>query len=220
MLDIISYRKNLTDETGPGILFFDWARKMVVDAFYTSPTGVKDIGYMGNTAVAKFEVPQAGDRLRLEPQPGLTVVRVRWWALALAFSPLRATDTVRFSHKVHAPLKLACTSCHAEAKTGERATYPAASVCINCHSDNKALAALPRNEPIEPKLSVYMLAEFAFFSHARHHAAKIECQRCHGDVWQMAEVRQVLPMTMKACVSCHRSTHAATGCGKCHELGQ
>jgi hypothetical protein len=31
---------------------------MVVDAFYTSPMGVKDVGYMGNTAVAKFEVPQ------------------------------------------------------------------------------------------------------------------------------------------------------------------
>ena len=29
-----------------------------MDAFYTSPMGVKDIGYMGNTAVAKFEVPQ------------------------------------------------------------------------------------------------------------------------------------------------------------------
>jgi hypothetical protein len=31
---------------------------MVVDAYYTSPAGIKDIGYMGNTAVAKFEIPQ------------------------------------------------------------------------------------------------------------------------------------------------------------------
>jgi gluconate 2-dehydrogenase gamma chain len=57
MLDLIAYRKNKTPELAPGIRFFDWARRMVVDAFYTSPMGVKDVGYMGNTAVAKFEVP-------------------------------------------------------------------------------------------------------------------------------------------------------------------
>lgn len=58
MLDLIAYRKNETPELAPGIRFFDWARKMVIDAFYTSPLGVKDVGYLGNTAVAKFEVPQ------------------------------------------------------------------------------------------------------------------------------------------------------------------
>jgi hypothetical protein len=58
MLDLIAYRKNESPELGPGITFFDWTRRMVVDAFYTSPMGVKDVGYMGNTAVAKFEVPQ------------------------------------------------------------------------------------------------------------------------------------------------------------------
>ena len=57
MLDLIAYRKNESSELGPGITFFDWTRRMVVDAFYTSPMGVKDVGYMGNTAVAKFEVP-------------------------------------------------------------------------------------------------------------------------------------------------------------------
>lgn len=58
MLDLIAYRKNDSPELGPGIRFFDWARKMVVDAYYTSPIGIKELGYMGNTAVAKFEIPQ------------------------------------------------------------------------------------------------------------------------------------------------------------------
>jgi hypothetical protein len=58
LLDLIAYRKNEAPELGPGIHFFDWARKMVVDAYYTSPVGIKDIGYMGNTALAKFTVPQ------------------------------------------------------------------------------------------------------------------------------------------------------------------
>jgi len=58
MLDLIAYRKNESPELGPGILFFDWARRMVVDAYYTSPAGIKAIGYLGNTSVSKFEVPQ------------------------------------------------------------------------------------------------------------------------------------------------------------------
>ncbi len=59
MLDLIAYRKNgeQTPELLPGIGFFTWARLMVVDAFYSSKAGVKDLGYTGNTALAKFEVP-------------------------------------------------------------------------------------------------------------------------------------------------------------------
>jgi gluconate 2-dehydrogenase gamma chain len=57
MLDLIAYRKNSTLELAPGIRFFDWARKMTADAYYTSPAGMKDIGYMGNKGMAKFEVP-------------------------------------------------------------------------------------------------------------------------------------------------------------------
>lgn len=69
MLDLIAYRKNESPELGPGIAFFDWARKMVVDAFYTTPIGVKDLGYMGNTAVAKFEIPQAAIDYALKRSP-------------------------------------------------------------------------------------------------------------------------------------------------------
>ncbi len=57
LLDIIAYKKNESPQFGPGIRFFAWARKMVVDAYYTSPAGIKELGYIGNTALAKFEVP-------------------------------------------------------------------------------------------------------------------------------------------------------------------
>lgn len=43
---------------GPGIVFFDWVRKMTVDAFYTSPIGIKDIDYRGNKGMSKYEVPK------------------------------------------------------------------------------------------------------------------------------------------------------------------
>ncbi|HLK17531.1 MAG TPA: gluconate 2-dehydrogenase subunit 3 family protein [Bryobacteraceae bacterium] len=69
MLDLIAYRKNESPELGPGIKFFEWARKMVVDAYYTSAIGIKDIGYMGNTALSKFEVPQEAIDYALKRSP-------------------------------------------------------------------------------------------------------------------------------------------------------
>jgi gluconate 2-dehydrogenase gamma chain len=60
MLDLIAYREKRREDPslGPGIDFFTWCRKMVADAYYTSPIGYKDVGYMGNTAMAHFSVPQ------------------------------------------------------------------------------------------------------------------------------------------------------------------
>ena len=58
LLDKLAYAKNVTPETAPGVPFWTWTRNMVVDAYYTSPAGVKDIGYMGNGAMAVFSVPR------------------------------------------------------------------------------------------------------------------------------------------------------------------
>jgi gluconate 2-dehydrogenase gamma chain len=60
MLDLIAFRENNENspEIRPGIQFFNWARRLVVDAYYTSPAGIKEVGYMGNTAMSSFSVPQ------------------------------------------------------------------------------------------------------------------------------------------------------------------
>jgi gluconate 2-dehydrogenase gamma chain len=68
MLDLIAYRKNAA-EVGPGVKFFDWARMMVVDAFYTSKAGIKDVGYMGNKGMSKFEIPQEAIDYALKRSP-------------------------------------------------------------------------------------------------------------------------------------------------------
>jgi hypothetical protein len=57
LLDLIAYRKNDSPELGPGITFFEWARKMVVDAYYTSPQGIAALGYQGNKGMTEFRVP-------------------------------------------------------------------------------------------------------------------------------------------------------------------
>jgi gluconate 2-dehydrogenase gamma chain len=69
MLDLIAFRENNSPELGPGIQFFDWARRLVVDAYYTSPVGIKEVGYIGNSAMSTFSVPQAAVDYALKRSP-------------------------------------------------------------------------------------------------------------------------------------------------------
>jgi gluconate 2-dehydrogenase gamma chain len=59
LLDRIAYRRTASDrpELAPGVEFFGWARRMTVDAFYTSEVGIKDIDYRGNVAQLSFPSP-------------------------------------------------------------------------------------------------------------------------------------------------------------------
>ena len=56
--DFTGYTTQRGSDLAPGVRFFDWVRKMTVDAFYTSPIGIKDIGLKGNGAYSKYIVPQ------------------------------------------------------------------------------------------------------------------------------------------------------------------
>lgn len=69
LLDLIAYRKNETPELAPGIRFFDWARRMVVDAYFTSPAGVKAIGFLGNVGMQTFQVPVEAITYALQRSP-------------------------------------------------------------------------------------------------------------------------------------------------------
>ena len=68
LLDLIAYRRNQTPELAPGIEFFTWARRMTVDAFYTSEIGIKDIDYRGNTPHDDVSRTDRGDRVRVEKE--------------------------------------------------------------------------------------------------------------------------------------------------------
>jgi len=60
LLDKIAFRKNAAvwPELDPGIQFFAFCRRLVADAYYTTPTGYKEVGYMGNSGMAHFSVPK------------------------------------------------------------------------------------------------------------------------------------------------------------------
>ena len=57
MLDLIAYRRNQSAELASGIEFFTWARRMTVDAFYTSEIGIRDIDYQGNRPMMAYPAP-------------------------------------------------------------------------------------------------------------------------------------------------------------------
>lgn len=69
LLDLIAYRRNSSPALGPGIEFFEWARRMVVDAWTTSPAGVKALGFQGNTGMAEFQVPAEALTYALKRSP-------------------------------------------------------------------------------------------------------------------------------------------------------
>ena len=57
LLDLVAYRRNQSPELDPGIQFFTMARRMTVDAFYTSEIGIADIDYRGNHPQATYQEP-------------------------------------------------------------------------------------------------------------------------------------------------------------------
>lgn len=55
--DDICYVPNAKPEYMVGALFFDRVRDLTSGAFYTTPEGWKDIGYIGNVALPEFPAP-------------------------------------------------------------------------------------------------------------------------------------------------------------------
>jgi gluconate 2-dehydrogenase gamma chain len=57
VVDDIAYPKKAKPEMAQGVAFFSLMRNLTATGFYTSPIGVKDIGYMGNAPNAWKGVP-------------------------------------------------------------------------------------------------------------------------------------------------------------------
>lgn len=132
---------------------------------------------------------------------------------------------IDFFHKLHAgERKIACGYCHRTAETAAFAGMPSTQLCMSCHR-----VVLPYNPEIWKLRSFWEMGEgipwrrvtdmpdHVYFSHEAHTAtAKIDCAECHGQVETMDRLRQVKPMTMGWCLSCHRDQNASTECWSCH----
>lgn len=65
----LDYTTEPHDPLLPGVRFFNWVRRLVVDAYFTTPEGIADVGYQGNKFVRRFEVPDEALRYALERSP-------------------------------------------------------------------------------------------------------------------------------------------------------
>ncbi len=119
---------------------------------------------------------------------------------------------VSFSHAVHAnQLGLDCRYCHNTVDKSWYGNIPAASTCMNCHSQilpTDARLALVRESdqsgrPI-PWVQIHKLPEYVYFNHAVHVQRGVSCVVCHDRVDLMDEVRQAKPLSMDFCLNCHR----------------
>jgi hypothetical protein len=97
--------------------------------------------------------------------------------------------------------------------------------------DALALNDKTQRDPARPLRSiawtkVYNLPDFVYFDHRAHINAGVACQKCHGPVETMEQMRQVPDLTMGWCVNCHRDVNrnglagkkleASTDCSTCH----
>lgn len=69
VLDSLAWREKHRPETAGGRRFWTWLRNMTVDAYYTSPAGVADLGFMGNGAMSHFSVPREAVEYAMKRSP-------------------------------------------------------------------------------------------------------------------------------------------------------
>jgi len=143
---------------------------------------------------------------------GLVFAIFYWFSPEFTDVGYEPAQPVPFSHKLHAgDLGLDCRYCHNTVETTSHAAVPPTATCMNCHQAIKADSedlklvrdSYANNEPIE-WVNVHMLPDYAFFDHSAHVAAGVGCVSCHGRVDQMDVVKQVEPLSMGWCLSCHR----------------
>jgi len=150
---------------------------------------------------------------------GAFVVFVFWYW----FSPLnldvgyRPQQPIPFSHKLHtSDLQIDCMYCHGFSESTPYAGVPSTGTCMNCHEhqankNSLKLAELMRSwngggadGTAIPWVRVHKIPDYAYFDHSAHVSAGVGCVSCHGQVNEMEVVRQVEPLSMEWCLSCHR----------------
>lgn len=145
---------------------------------------------------------------------GTAVTAGVWYYLTPKYGRVgyQPIQPVPFSHAVHAgQLGMDCRYCHTGVEKSWFSNIPAASTCMNCHS--QVLKDDPRLAPVRESaasgkpiawIQIHKLPEFAYFNHSVHVNRGISCVECHGRIDQMDEVYHAKPFTMSFCLECHR----------------
>lgn len=111
-----------------------------------------------------------------------------------------------------------CVGCHVPGSSAPAALRGQAALAFPKVKDNgrdsawfnegQKLVNYWRNGQGIPWVRIHKLPEHAKFPHYTHVNVGLECQTCHGQVQEMAEVVQASSLRMGWCVSCHRGETA------------
>ena len=147
-----------------------------------------------------------------------------------ALGPGTIAQPIAFPHDKHAgpASQVPCMYCHYTADRSDDAGIPAVQVCVGCHmpggvamvrKDSTGVQQLAEywseQRPI-PWVRIHKVPDHVHFPHMMHVNADVQCQECHGQVEEMAEIELVAPMTMGWCVQCHEQRAVRTDCFVCH----
>lgn len=130
-----------------------------------------------------------------------------------------------YSHKTHVRLGLTCQLCHSSPSPGIQMTFPATSICMNCHAtvvtdrpSIQKLALYSASEQPIPWVRVYKVLPGVTWTHRKHVEAGVQCETCHGAVGELGSMSETTAVTaMASCISCHQVRGVSTACTVCHE---
>lgn len=131
---------------------------------------------------------------------------------------------IPFSHRTHLGLDLACEGCHSNPEPGRMMTFPATSVCMQCHEvvatskpAIQKLTEFAKSGQAVPWVRVYEVTPGVNWAHRTHLQAEMRCVMCHGDVSKLDVITQLTAVTsMASCIGCHQAHNAGTTCHTCH----
>jgi hypothetical protein len=135
-----------------------------------------------------------------------------------------ASQPIPFSHKTHFKYMERCVFCHQVQSPDGGMSFPNEAKCMQCHEaiavKSPAIQTLARyiqkKKPV-PWVQIYQLPDYVYFSHETHAArSKIGCETCHGPVAERDVIAKEKPISMVACIDCHRSSGAPLQCNTCH----
>src|SRR5437660_2869412 len=120
---------------------------------------------------------------------------------------------VQLSHKHHVGDDgIDCRYCHTSVEKSAFAGVPPTETCMTCHSqiwtESPLLAPVRESyrtgRPIQWQ-RVHDLPDFVYFNHSIHIKKGIGCVSCHGRIDEMPITRKHQTLSMRWCLSCHRS---------------
>jgi hypothetical protein len=138
--------------------------------------------------------------------------------------PVAKQQPIPFSHKVHAKYMPRCGFCHRVSVPDGEISLPSEGKCMQCHEavavKSPAIQTLAehfREKKSIPWVQIYELPDYVYFTHAAHATkSKIACETCHGPVAERDVITREKPISMVACMDCHRSSGAPLKCNTCH----